>query len=101
MRDLPMVMDTQPRRTATNDDASTVQSRDFISRAPAELARVVETAAASDEWVGRVGLRGDRRWYERIHQVSDYDLWLISRLPGQSTGFHDHGGSSGAFVVAT
>jgi cysteine dioxygenase type I/regulatory GntR family protein len=27
--------------------------------------------------------------------------WAISWLPGQSTGFHDHGASSGAFVVAT
>src|ERR1700676_2614613 len=26
---------------------------------------------------------------------------VISWLPGQSTGFHDHGASSGAFVVAT
>jgi rhodanese-related sulfurtransferase len=96
-----MVMDTKPTPTATNDDSATVQSCDFISRAPAELAGIVETAAASDEWVGRARLSVDRRWYERIHQGSDYDLWLISWLPGQSTGFHDHGGSSGAFVVAT
>jgi mannose-6-phosphate isomerase-like protein (cupin superfamily) len=26
---------------------------------------------------------------------------VISWLPGQSTGFHDHGASSGAFVVVT
>jgi Cysteine dioxygenase type I len=48
-----------------------------------------------------VRLRGDRRWYERIYDGPDYDLWVISCLPGQSTGFHDHGTSSGAFVVAT
>ena len=29
-----------------------------------------------------------------------YELWLISWLPGQSTGFHDHGGANGAFAVA-
>ena len=28
-----------------------------------------------------------------------YELWLISWLPGQSTGFHDHGGANGAFGV--
>jgi rhodanese-related sulfurtransferase len=31
----------------------------------------------------------------------DHDIWVISWLPGQSTGFHDHGESAGAFVVAT
>jgi rhodanese-related sulfurtransferase len=28
-------------------------------------------------------------------------VWVISWLPGQATGFHDHGASSGAFVVTT
>jgi len=26
-------------------------------------------------------------------------VWLISWLPGEATGFHDHGDSSGAFLV--
>jgi predicted metal-dependent enzyme (double-stranded beta helix superfamily) len=30
----------------------------------------------------------------------DYEVWLLSWLPGQGTGFHDHGGSAGAFTVA-
>jgi len=47
-----------------------------------------------------VRLRVARRWYERLHLGPDYDIWLISWLPGQSTGFHDHGASSGAFVIA-
>jgi rhodanese-related sulfurtransferase/mannose-6-phosphate isomerase-like protein (cupin superfamily) len=51
--------------------------------------------------MGRVRRRADRRWYERLYHGPDYDLWVISWLPGQSTGFHDHGASSGAFVVAT
>jgi rhodanese-related sulfurtransferase/mannose-6-phosphate isomerase-like protein (cupin superfamily) len=49
----------------------------------------------------RVRLRVEGRWYERLYQGSDHDIWVISWLPGQSTGFHDHGESSGAFVVAT
>jgi rhodanese-related sulfurtransferase len=48
----------------------------------------------------RVRLCPDRRWYERLYCGLEYDVWLISWLPGQSTGFHDHGESSGAFVVA-
>ena len=26
-------------------------------------------------------------------------MWLLSWLPGQGTGLHDHGGSAGAFAV--
>jgi rhodanese-related sulfurtransferase/mannose-6-phosphate isomerase-like protein (cupin superfamily) len=49
----------------------------------------------------KVRLRAEERWYERLYHGSDYDIWVISWLPGQSTGFHDHGASSGALVVAT
>ena len=31
--------------------------------------------------------------------TDNLELWLISWLPGHSTGFHDHGGSAGAFGV--
>jgi rhodanese-related sulfurtransferase len=49
----------------------------------------------------RVRLRTEGRWYERLYHGQDHDIWVISWLPGQSTGFHDHGDSAGAFVVAT
>jgi rhodanese-related sulfurtransferase/predicted metal-dependent enzyme (double-stranded beta helix superfamily) len=68
---------------------------------PGELAAIVASFAASGQWVERVRLRTDRRWYERLYVDSDYDIWMISWLPGQSTGFHDHGESCGAFVVAS
>ena len=32
--------------------------------------------------------------------TEDYEVWLLSWQPGQGTGFHDHGGSAGAFAVA-
>ena len=74
---------------------------DAGARSSSELAAIVEALASRpDEWMGRVRLRAGGRWYERIHLGPDYDLWLISWLPQQSTGFHDHGASSGAFVVA-
>jgi rhodanese-related sulfurtransferase len=72
-----------------------------ISRTPEELAGIVSRFASSDGWMDKVRLRAERRWYERLYLGPDYDIWLISWLPGQSTGFHDHGASSGAFVVAT
>jgi rhodanese-related sulfurtransferase/mannose-6-phosphate isomerase-like protein (cupin superfamily) len=72
-----------------------------VSRTPEELANIVSMFAASDGWLDRVRLCAERRWYERLYHGPDHDIWVISWLPGQSTGFHDHGESSGAFVVAT
>jgi len=69
--------------------------------APEELADIVSRFASSDGWIHKVRLRAEGRWYERLYHGPDYDIWAISWLPGQSTGFHDHGASSGAFVVAT
>jgi predicted metal-dependent enzyme (double-stranded beta helix superfamily) len=45
-----------------------------------------------------------RRWYRRLTPDHDaaqgVEVWLLSWLPGQHTGLHDHGGASGGFVVA-
>ncbi len=71
------------------------------SKTPEELTNIVTRFAASDGWLDRVRLRLEHRWYERLHHEPGYDIWAISWMPGQSTGFHDHGDSAGAFVVAT
>jgi rhodanese-related sulfurtransferase len=88
------------------DEASTtlIAAKDLsgpISRTPEELATIVSRFASSDGWMDKVRLRAEGRWYERVYHGPDHDIWVISWLPGQSTGFHDHGASSGAFVVAT
>jgi predicted metal-dependent enzyme (double-stranded beta helix superfamily) len=65
-----------------------------------QLADVVRRLAASPaEWLPRVRLNPAGRWYERIHLDGGHEVWVISWLPGQETGFHDHGGSAGAFAV--
>lgn len=70
-------------------------------RRPTELAQIVSRLVdRPQEWMDRVRLNSSRRWYERLEVADGYDVWLLSWLPGQSTGFHDHGSSSGAFVVA-
>src|SRR5271166_4702414 len=56
-------------------------------------------AASPAEWLTRVRLNPAGRWYERIHLDDSHEVWVISWLPGQATGFHDHGGSAGAFAV--
>lgn len=80
---------------------STLTPSEVVSRTPEELGNIVSLFASSDGWIDRVRMSAQRRWYERLYQSPDYDIWVISWLPGQSTGFHDHGESSGAFVVAT
>ncbi len=68
---------------------------------PKQLAGQVERLIATPaEWVARVRLDVEGRWYERIHMGDAFEVWLISWMPGQATGFHDHGGSNGAFGVA-
>jgi rhodanese-related sulfurtransferase/mannose-6-phosphate isomerase-like protein (cupin superfamily) len=93
-------------RLATNEQlvastSSTLMQSKVVSKTPEELANIVTLFASSEGWIDRVRLQAGGRWYERLHHGPDHDIWVISWLPGQSTGFHDHGESSGAFVVAT
>jgi mannose-6-phosphate isomerase-like protein (cupin superfamily) len=68
---------------------------------PGMLGRLAADAAAeAGRWSPLVRFDPARRWYCRMDLTEYYELWLLSWQPGQSTGFHDHGGSSGAFVVA-
>jgi len=65
------------------------------------LRQIVQGVAASEhEWLSLVRYDLDRRWYQRLTSDDDHEVWLLSWLPGQRTGFHDHGESSGAFAVA-
>jgi predicted metal-dependent enzyme (double-stranded beta helix superfamily) len=65
------------------------------------LRQIVQGLAAREhEWLGQVRYGQDRRWYQRLAWNDDHEVWLLSWLPGQRTGFHDHGESSGAFTVA-
>ncbi len=67
----------------------------------ARLRQMVQGVAAREhEWLGVVRYDLNRRWYHRLAWGDDHEVWLLSWLPGQRTGFHDHGESSGAFTVA-
>jgi hypothetical protein len=76
---------------------------------PAHLARVARAVAASPAlWQPLVRFTPGRRWYCRVGLAGaaspadpGYELWLLTWLPGQRTGFHDHGGAAGAFAVAS
>jgi len=57
-----------------------------------------------DEWWPTIRYDAEQRWYRRLavrHHDAELDVeaWLLSWLPGQRTGLHDHGGASGALAV--
>jgi predicted metal-dependent enzyme (double-stranded beta helix superfamily) len=67
----------------------------------ARLRRLAGAVAAQPESWGRlVRFDAGRRWYRRLELADDHEVWLLSWLPGQGTGFHDHGRAAGAFAVA-
>ena len=70
-------------------------------------------AVVADRWLPLVEYRAESRWsaplpHDAAADVLDPSLhgdlaraqvWLLSWLPGQGTGLHDHGGSAGALAV--
>jgi len=79
-------------------------------------AAAVATALArrADLWAPRVEYRAPSRWASLVDlraaaavlapalhdDLAGVQVWLLSWLPGQGTGLHDHGESAGAFAVA-
>lgn len=65
-----------------------------------ELARVVQLLGLRPElWHAKIQFDEDIRYYARLGQTSTYEVWLLTWLPGQSTGLHDHGTVVGGFTV--
>ena len=56
-------------------------------------------ASRPSAWQHLVRMDPVARWHLRLCGAADYDVWLESWLPGQGTGWHDHGGSAGVMVV--
>jgi predicted metal-dependent enzyme (double-stranded beta helix superfamily) len=101
-QDRPGPQLARPEQPAAGPPAPARLSPEPLS--PARLASVVAAIAASPAlWRPLVRFSAERRWYYRLDQADPnpaYELWLLSWLPGQQTGFHDHGDASGAFAVA-
>lgn len=66
----------------------------------AEFAGLARSVAADrGRWTPLVRYDATTRWYARLQTGPGYEVWLLSWLPGQSSGLHDHGPSSGVLTV--
>ncbi|MEU4694446.1 cysteine dioxygenase family protein [Actinoplanes sp. NPDC023714] len=63
------------------------------------LAVAQHYAASPERWPVAPRFDPAERWYHRLAVADDYEVWLLTWLPGQGTEIHDHGGSAGAFHV--
>lgn len=68
---------------------------------PRELRDLTSTVAAelATPLLGVLRYGHSERWWARLALTSGVELWLLSWLPGQGTGPHDHGGAAGSFTV--
>ncbi|MFK4149564.1 cysteine dioxygenase [Streptomyces sp. NPDC004065] len=78
----------------------------------AEFAGLARSIAADRaQWAHLVRYDATTRWYHRLRSVpavpgsapggapAGYEVWLLSWVPGQGSGPHDHGRSSGVLTV--
>jgi hypothetical protein len=65
------------------------------------LALAERFAAAPQEWPVAARFNPVRRWYHRLAAGPEYEVWLLTWLPGQGTHLHDHGGSAGALHIVS
>jgi predicted metal-dependent enzyme (double-stranded beta helix superfamily) len=67
------------------------------SRTIVEIA--TRLAEQTELWEPLVQYDPISRYYARLASEPEFEAWLLTWVPGQGTDWHDHGGSSGAFVV--
>lgn len=67
---------------------------------PAELLDFVRRTAADAALVASLPLDPEGRTWVRLEGPGGSEAWLIGWPPGAGTGWHDHGGSLGAFMTA-
>ncbi|GHG44813.1 cysteine dioxygenase [Streptomyces griseocarneus] len=66
----------------------------------AELLDFARRTAADARLVASLPLDPEGRTWIRLEGPGGSDAWLIGWPPGTGTGWHDHGGSHGAFATA-
>ena len=84
--------------TATFPAPSTSALRRHPRTSPTARAALAQYLSNHDP-LRTVDLTFPERTWERVENGVDADIWLITWPAGSSTGWHDHGSASGAFVV--
>ena len=67
----------------------------------ADLLGFARSAANDPEVLARLALHPEDRTWIRLDGPQGTEAWVIGWPPGSETGWHDHGGSAGAFVTAS
>jgi len=93
---LPQNKPTQNKQTQNKQ----TQHRSRKTRPRRNLVEIATRLAAQYElWEPLVRYDAISRYYARLASERDFEAWLLTWVPGQGTDWHDHGGSTGAFVV--
>lgn len=88
----PTTVPTRPAAPVDLPAVRRVTSRRLVSAAQ-------RLAVRRAEWAHLITFSSAQRQAVRLGVARTYEAWLLTWLPGQTTGLHDHGGSSGVFAV--
>ncbi|MEV0780377.1 cysteine dioxygenase [Streptomyces sp. NPDC050433] len=80
--------------------STAVASPAVASPTQADLLAFVRRTAADAELVSTLPLDPGGRTWIRLEGPAGSEAWIIGWPPGTGTGWHDHGGSYGAFATA-
>jgi len=88
-------VDTAPRDTATVPPTAA----EAAAPTPADLLAFARATAADAALLARLDTLPDQRTWFALPGPAGSEAWVIGWPPGAETGWHDHGGSIGAFVT--
>ncbi|MCH6161824.1 cysteine dioxygenase [Streptomyces sp. M600PL45_2] len=89
-----------PASAAGTGTGSPAGAADAPAPTQAELLDFVRRTAADAGLVASLPLDPEGRTWLRLNGPGGSEAWIIGWPPGTGTGWHDHGGSHGAFTTA-
>lgn len=85
--------------TSSRSRTSSSPSAPTPSPWPSSCGLARSIADDRSQWAPYVEYDATTRWYHRLRTGPGYEVWLLSWVPGQASGLHDHGLSSGVLTV--
>lgn len=89
-----------PAAATADPEPTTAAAAPSAAPSEAELLDFVRRTAADSELIASLPLDPEGRSWLRLNGPGGSEAWIISWPPGTGTGWHDHGGSHGAFATA-